>query len=1310
MGTKLNIDKSSRTFYYDADAKRSDQDGRSLELPKKTMQAAIDAAAALSPSPFNTARVKQGQGGALAEDIVLVDSVLFEGSQTAIIGAGGAVAVTAASNTALDIQAIVGTADGSVALLIDGKISFGAFLNALRQTGANSQIVKVTGSVDDIFVSAPQVLADADGICCFRVDATSPVPIDFNSDTVILKGDNCTFLEWNQPNALDVGAVQVTTIAGLGAGSKAIHLLPTNVGSVSCYGHIIQGEILCEGGGLVLDALVVDGDLTVKNGVIANLKSIGVFQGNINVEVGGVLFIEVDNHIVGTVTNNGTINGRIGDIHYGDVNVRLPGLTSAGGLSIGHALTERLRMRYQTDGAPINNVDYAQIIVDAFGNLRFSTRTNLAGDQIFYTGSGTTAVEAFRIKANGQLTSGIITPDASAAFDLFSTTRGFLKPRMSTIQRDLIASPASGLEIYNTTDSRPEHYDGTGWTAGAGAGDVAGPAGAIANALSVFSGTSGKIIKAALLKITDDGTNATIESTAVDGDINLIPNGLGRTALGVDFTSGINWVDRTAFSKSWKDIAFANGLFVAVASTSVGLDLAMFSSDGINWTLGTTPNNGNWVSVAFGNGIFVAIAQTGTLDRIMTSPDGDTWTARTASVAGSWKSIAFGNGTFVTVASNADVMTSPDGINWTTRTGINRFWRDITFGNGMFVATAQSGTGDRAMTSPDGINWTGRTTPEDNVWASVTFGNDLFVAVSQGGSNRVMTSPDGVTWTLRTAAGTQDWRAVDFSNGLFIAVSVDPAPDNVMTSPDGIAWTLRAGSSDGNWVGLSCGDGMCIAVGSNVNVMTTGRLDKNSLVGDFNATKSLSVLGTPVAVLGSNVIIISQDSEWPKFFKTGKRYIVTAPITVTAGNESTIDNLGNITIDSTDRINNSVTYTGTTGTLFSADALTGSLVIDNIGLLGNGSTSRLFNLMASGFPGLTLDKVDIRSWGAVSELNGFGGGIAIGKISGSGNSSGVFNVVNSVFFGVENCFFQNFSDTASNFFTIDALTSRVAMLLTGVVCQPNENVFNIDSSFTGEVIITTEFGTPAGQLFDAAGLDGTSIYVDVNNASNQPDSTTSAELFLIGNTVATDIPAAGAMVEINNNVNWTEPSEQMTVSIDGVVRLDSLSPENMAYSANINLEPATATKNISIKTVSLSPTAVTITFTNGTNLINEAATALADGDLISFRDTVGTLPAEIRADVVYFVVSKLANSFQVAYTSGGSAIAFTDDGTPINTYKGAGLEGATPTNTIAAANGRDLIPQATIPMVTNSKAFLVVINNDDAVDIMVNSGYQRYSS
>ncbi|GGD08162.1 hypothetical protein [Hyunsoonleella pacifica] len=67
------------------------------------------------------------------------------------------------------------------------------------------------------------------------------------------------------------------------------------------------------------------------------------------------------------------------------------------------------------------------------------------------------------IKIQSQIGIGNTNPDPTAILDITSTTQGVLTPRMTTTQRNAIASPAEGLLVFDTDDSVFYFYDSTGW-------------------------------------------------------------------------------------------------------------------------------------------------------------------------------------------------------------------------------------------------------------------------------------------------------------------------------------------------------------------------------------------------------------------------------------------------------------------------------------------------------------------------------------------------------------------------------------------------------------------------------------------------------------------------------------------------------------------------------------------------------------------------------------------------------------------------------------------------------------------------------
>lgn len=108
-------------------------------------------------------------------------------------------------------------------------------------------------------------------------------------------------------------------------------------------------------------------------------------------------------------------------------------------------------------------VTLGNIELEAVGTIGAGNRGSLFGITLVPNGSTTSrrVVEAtgdgVKIAPAGVSSS----VAASSAFELESTTKGFLPPRMTTTQADAISSPAAGLILYDTSVGKPRVHSGT---------------------------------------------------------------------------------------------------------------------------------------------------------------------------------------------------------------------------------------------------------------------------------------------------------------------------------------------------------------------------------------------------------------------------------------------------------------------------------------------------------------------------------------------------------------------------------------------------------------------------------------------------------------------------------------------------------------------------------------------------------------------------------------------------------------------------------------------------------------------------------
>jgi hypothetical protein len=78
-------------------------------------------------------------------------------------------------------------------------------------------------------------------------------------------------------------------------------------------------------------------------------------------------------------------------------------------------------------------------------------------------GDGGGGTPFFNMTSLGSIGLGTTSPNASALLDITSTTKGVLFPRMTTTQKNAIATPAAGLVVYDSTTNKLCCYNGSTW-------------------------------------------------------------------------------------------------------------------------------------------------------------------------------------------------------------------------------------------------------------------------------------------------------------------------------------------------------------------------------------------------------------------------------------------------------------------------------------------------------------------------------------------------------------------------------------------------------------------------------------------------------------------------------------------------------------------------------------------------------------------------------------------------------------------------------------------------------------------------------
>ena len=299
---------------------------------------------------------------------------------------------------------------------------------------------------------------------------------------------------------------------------------------------------------------------------------------------------------------------------------------------------------------------------------------------------------------------------------------------------------------------------------------------------------------------------------------------------------GFTWTKRTVdpMFQHVYDFAYGNGVYVATGQNinipSSGQPRMFYSTDAITWNLtNELPIWGNHWSIAFGAGKFVASmggCNGGATSKcVIYSTNGIDWTLATTPDVGQGpitniQDTLFDGTQFYTVSGGGAILTSPNGVNWTYRATIpsspwTSYIAEFAFGNSTVVAV---GPNSWVYSSTTPGTWTSRTGSPSSAttWVDIAFGQTKFVAIS--GQGNVMRSSNGTSWTssgtLNAGNSPSALTNIAYGNGVFVAfgagdsyftsseATAPSAPTSLSATSDDsqVAITFTAGSDGGSGI------------------------------------------------------------------------------------------------------------------------------------------------------------------------------------------------------------------------------------------------------------------------------------------------------------------------------------------------------------------------------------------------------------------------------------------------------------------------------------------------------------------------------
>ncbi|MFO1475087.1 MAG: hypothetical protein U1F98_00375 [Verrucomicrobiota bacterium] len=358
--------------------------------------------------------------------------------------------------------------------------------------------------------------------------------------------------------------------------------------------------------------------------------------------------------------------------------------------------------------------------------------------------------------------------------------------------------------------------------------------------------------------LSADGTNWAWASPGIGRSVSAACWGAGQYVAagptGGLFVSpdGQTWTQTYTNAGALTDVAYGNGLFIAVCSNSV-----LTSLDAIHWGVNPLPVS-NAIGVGCGAGTFAISGSQGT---ILTSSDGTNWLAQSAVATNRLSRVLCSGGRINLFGANGSMLSSTDTTNWALLSVVpavaTENFAGLTYGNGTWVAlrNTSANTAGRILVSTNQTVWTESSLGRVGALRDIIYGNGLFVAVGNDGayvstngyqwapamtgvalagvtwgigqfvacsSIGYMVSKDGTNWAFSVMKQTATTRLA-CGNGVYVAT--EPTSGKIFSSQDATNWVLQSTTPGNTYWGLAFANGQFVAVGCGASAAITTSVD-----------------------------------------------------------------------------------------------------------------------------------------------------------------------------------------------------------------------------------------------------------------------------------------------------------------------------------------------------------------------------------------------------------------------------------------------------------------------------------------------------